>query len=76
LQERLSKLGVRVYPSEANYLLLESQLPLFDRLLERGILIRHCDNYVGLGQDFYRIAVRTPKENQVLIEALEEICCG
>ena len=42
-------------------------------MLERGILIRNCANYTGLGQDFYRIAVKGHPENVQLIEALLDI---
>lgn len=73
LASELEKLGFVVFPSQANYLLLKSQVPLFAPLLERGILIRDCQNYVGLGKGFYRVAVKLPVENQQLIAALEEV---
>lgn len=76
LRKEICRLGIKVYPSEANFLLLESELPLFSSLLEQGILIRHCDNYVGLDANFYRIAVRTASENSLLIKSLEGICDG
>lgn len=64
---------MKIFPSEANFLLLKTQLPLYRLLLERGILIRNCANYTGLGQDFYRIAVKGHPENVQLIEALLDI---
>ena len=36
-------------------------------------LIRDCGNYVGLGEGFYRVAVKQPWENQKLLEALREV---
>lgn len=54
-------------------MLLKTQIPLYRLLLERGILIRNCANYTGLGQDFYRIAVKGHPENVQLIEALLDI---
>ena len=45
-------------------------------LLERGILIRRCDNYRGLGKGDYRAAIRLPKENDILLQAMKEICRG
>lgn len=65
--------GIKVYPSEANFLLLKTAVPLYDRLLEQGILIRDCSNYVGLSREYYRIAVRLRKENQLLLEALSQV---
>lgn len=69
----LEKIGFSVYPSQGNYLLFKSRIPLFLPLLERGILIRDCGNYVGLGEGFYRVAVKQPWENQKLLEALREV---
>ena len=40
------------------------------RLLEKGIAIRDCANFPGLGQGWYRIAVRNHEDNKKLIDAL------
>ena len=63
-------------PSQANYLLLKSPIPLHGPLLERGILIRDCANYRGLGPGWYRAAVKRPEENRLLLSALAEIAGG
>ena len=73
LAEALSRLGFRVIPGEANYLLFYSPTPLVQPLRERGILLRDCGNYHGLEAGWYRAAVRAPVENARLIAALEEI---
>ena len=72
LAEGLRALGVRVYPGEANFLLLYTETDLYTELLKRGVLIRDCSNYVGLRKGFYRIAVRTSEENAVLLAAVKE----
>jgi len=72
LAERLAKLGLLVFPSQGNYLLFKSKTPLYEPLLERGILLRDCGNYPGLGEGFYRTAVKRPDENQRLIDALAD----
>lgn len=41
--------------------------------MDRGISIRDCGNYEGLGEGFYRIAVRTREENEKLLKTLHEI---
>ncbi len=69
----LEKLGLQVCPSQANYLLVRSGKPLTAPLLERGILIRDCANYEGLGPGWYRFAVKSRAENRVLLDALKEI---
>ena len=62
------------YPTDANYMLLRSDLPLYDLLLEKGILIRCCADYPGLGEGYFRIAVKSHEENEILAETLREIC--
>lgn len=69
----LEKLGLRVCPSQANYLLVRSGKPLAGPLLEWGILIRDCANYEGLGPGWYRLAVRSREENRALLDALSAI---
>ena len=69
----LEKLGCRVFPGEANYIFFSSEKDLYEPLLQRGILIRNCDNYRGLRKGDYRAAVLRPEENDVLLGALAEI---
>lgn len=73
LAAELERLGFRVVPGEANYLLFYSRTPLAGPLEARGILIRDCSNYRGLGPGWYRAAVRTREENRRFIAALAEI---
>lgn len=73
LEAGLRALGFRVVPGEANYLLFYSEIPLLEPLAKRGILLRSCQNYHGLGAGWYRAAVRTTAENRRLLQALSEI---
>lgn len=70
---KLTALGLRVIPGEANYLLFACTRPLTLLLRQRGILIRSCANYPGLDDRWYRVAVRSHEENQRLVEALREV---
>ncbi len=70
LEEGLKKKGFRVFPSCANFIMFYSDEDLYEKLLEKGILIRDCRNFRGLGQGFYRIAVKTRKENEILLDAI------
>lgn len=79
LAESLGRLGPTVFPSAANYLLLElcagpAASDLRRRLIDNHrILIRNCDSYEGLTPGRYiRVAVRTAEENCRLIQALAE----
>ncbi len=67
----LEKLGLRVLPGAANFLCFYSEAPLYETLLERGILIRDCSDYRGMGRGWYRIAVRTHRENEILLEEIK-----
>ncbi len=73
LLRELRALGIHVLPGDANFLMLSGVPGLYDRLLERGILIRSCANYRGLDEGDCRIAVRTHAENEQLIAALREV---
>lgn len=73
MSEQLTRLGCRVIPGEANYLLFYCSVPLIEPLRKRGILLRSCSNYHGLNENWYRTAVRTHEENIRLIQALNEV---
>lgn len=73
LSEQLEQMGFFVCPAQANYLLLYHEAPIYERLLERGILVRDCSNYHGLERGWFRIAVRREEENRVLIDAVRSI---
>ena len=70
--ELASFTGLKLYPSSANFIFLKIlNFPdggkLADFCLARGVMIRRCDNYVGLDDSFIRIAVRTEGENERLL---------
>ena len=73
LRDELFRLGYgRVY-GDANYLLFKGRARLDEEMRSRGILIRNCDNYHGLGEGWFRVAVRTHSDNEKLIRAMETI---
>lgn len=68
--------GIAVHtPAAAPFLLLH--LPDGDRmrthLRERGVAVRRCDTFPGLGPDFLRIAVRPRAMTEQLIVTMREI---
>ena len=73
LKRELEELGFRVCPSSVNYLLFQAPACLYTKLKAKKITIRNCDNYVGLGPGWYRIAVRLHEENEALIRAIKEV---
>lgn len=71
LMAELESLGLRVFPSDVNYILFQSRdRELHQKLLDKGILIRDCRDYHGLTAGFYRTAVRTHRENTALLRCL------
>ena len=68
-----SGLGLTVLPGEANYLLLYAERNVPALLAARGIAVRDCSDYDGLGKGWFRAAVRTRAENGELIETLREV---
>lgn len=75
LTAALRGLGCTVWDSHTNFLLFRvpGVTDLRGRVLERGILIRSCADFRGLGPEFYRIAVRTGEENTALLNAFKEV---
>ncbi len=68
--------GLHPYAGDANFLLVRIDHPtidaatLTDKLLKKGIIIRNCDNFSGLDKRYFRVAVRTTKEQQRLCDEL------
>lgn len=75
LKEVKEKSFLKVYPTKTNFLLMKILLEdvtanaLREELLKEGVIIRDCSTFVGLGSNFFRVAIRNEKENQYLI------CC-
>jgi threonine-phosphate decarboxylase len=72
--------GFIPYPSAANYLLVQlhpslnlTAADLRKKLIPQGILIRDCNSFHHLGPYFFRIAVRSRKENQALLRTLRQV---
>jgi histidinol-phosphate aminotransferase len=68
------QLGLGVIPSVGNFILVDMGVPaapLFDALLQRGVIVRPVGNY-GLPQHL-RISIGTEAENERLIRALAEV---
>lgn len=68
--------GISVWPPSANYIFLRcdvSSLDLQQALLGHLILIRSCANYPGLDERYYRVAVKSPEDNDLLVSALRTV---
>ncbi len=81
LFNNISKIdGIKTYYPNANFLLcklentkIKNVGELDERLKEEGILIRGCENFRGLNDKYFRVAVKKRSENNKLINALKGI---
>ncbi len=71
--------GFIPYPGKANFLLVQihprlclTAAELKEMLIAEGILIRDCQSFHNLGPFFFRIAIRSPGENNRLLKALQK----
>lgn len=67
---------VKVYPSQANYVMCElldgyQSVRVAEDLLEQNILIKDLTTKIGNGRQYIRLAVRTKEENHYLVEKLK-----
>lgn len=75
---QLAALGVTVYPSDTNFLLLRLPKPekidvqtLQRKLGARGVLIRDASLFPGLDRSYARIAIRLREQNERLLKELK-----
>lgn len=73
LKRELRGAGITVLDSEANFMLIKTQEDFKEKMLKKGILVRSCDNFEGLGKEYFRIAVKSHEENMLLIEAVRAL---
>ncbi len=73
LEMAMAALGLRIYPSSANFILFEVSEPgeLFAHLLNRSIKLRDMRRMPGLNTHL-RVTVGTSEQNRVFLNALED----
>ena len=77
MKAALEAFDLRVIPGEANFLLFQSvDTALAEKLRARGVLIRDCADFAGLTAGWYRTAIRTAGENDILIKTMGELLHG
>jgi threonine-phosphate decarboxylase len=80
LAKSLSEIeGLHVYPSVTNFLLVKIQnrkltsTLLKELLAKEHILIRDCCTFMGLDDSYFRVTVRSDKDNQKLADTIKTI---
>ena len=70
---------LHVYPSVTNFVLVKilnqkiTSTKLKDLLIKEHILIRDCCTFMGLDNSYFRVTVRSAKDNQKLTETIKQI---
>lgn len=83
MEQSFGKMGIQFFPSAINYYLLKipptPPLPkwgIINNLREKGILVRDCSNFRGLGSSYIRVAVKSRGDNEMLLRELSDIKSG
>lgn len=69
--------GIHPFQPTVNFILVRigdkvvTTSTIQDLLLKSNILIRNCSNFVGLDETYFRVAVKTRKDNRKLLSALK-----
>jgi histidinol-phosphate aminotransferase len=70
----LPRLGLRPYPSEANFVAVRTAprpaAAVCAALLDAGLIIRDCTSFSGAGDDLVRITIGTEAQNRRVLAAL------
>jgi threonine-phosphate decarboxylase len=70
--------GLTVHPSVTNFLLVKIQgqklnsTQLKEALAQQHILIRDCCTFMGMDNSYFRVTVRSAKDNQQLVEKIKQ----
>lgn len=69
------KIPFKVYPSQANFVLVDvsplKAKKVTESLLKKGIIVRPCDSFREAGDSFIRVTVGTPEQNEKVVRAFE-----
>jgi threonine-phosphate decarboxylase len=76
LEKGLQRLGIAFVPSQANYYLFRSDraAEIMTSLRRKGILVRDCSSFAGLDGSYIRIAVKSRRDNTLLLKELSQLC--
>ena len=83
LAKSLSEIeSLHVYPSVTNFLLVKilngkiTSTKLKEALAKKRMLIRDCCTFMGLDDSYFRVTVRSAKDNQKLVQTIKQIIDG
>ncbi|HJO95608.1 MAG TPA: cobyric acid synthase [Victivallales bacterium] len=69
--------NLKIYPGIANYVLIKQVKPVkgfYEQLLKKyHIAVRNCSNFKNLGEEYFRISIKSETENELLVAAIKDI---
>ncbi len=74
LENGFREAGIEFFPSAANYYLLrtDNASGMVGALRRKGVLLRDCSNFKGLDGSYMRVAVKSRRDNEVLLSMLSK----
>jgi threonine-phosphate decarboxylase len=79
IRELMGVKSCKLYPADANFIFINiretglTAAQLKEKMLKEGILIRDCSSFRGLDDYYIRVAVKTRKENERLVEIFTKV---
>ena len=70
---------IKVFKPDANFVLIKllrediTSTDVFEYCLERGLMIRDCADYEGLGNKYIRFCFLKPEQNDTVVNTILEI---
>ncbi|MEG2120170.1 MAG: aminotransferase class I/II-fold pyridoxal phosphate-dependent enzyme, partial [Pseudoflavonifractor sp.] len=74
-----SEPGLYVYPPAANFILIRllkeglTSAIVFDHAIQKGLMLRDCSSFPGLGDNHIRFCLNTPEQNDRLVATIKEL---
>ena len=71
--------NIKTYPTRANFVLIELMNGLTaddvssDLICNHGVYVRNCNDKIGLEGEFIRVAARSQSENEIILNAIQNV---
>ncbi|OGW36777.1 MAG: threonine-phosphate decarboxylase [Nitrospirae bacterium RBG_13_39_12] len=74
-EKSFKNIGIKYFDSDANFylLMIKNADEIYEKLKRKAILVRDCRNFKGLDNRYLRVAVKSHRENTILIKELASI---
>jgi threonine-phosphate decarboxylase len=75
LEKSFKKIGIEFFHTDVNFYLIKisNAYEICQHLKKKGILVRDCSNLRGLDNTYIQVAIKSHKENTILIKELSTV---